>query len=183
MSKFKFPIAKNALWKVLYSQFRNYLTLKHYLVLSNLQLADAVNYWLIDCIVFYAVSTILQPYNGGCNWLMSFRDVPSAGETSKFTNNHCLLIVAAVIWPKYRRYGVKYYIINQSISFTFLHGILFTFSRWRIAGQITVRNIVPMINRAYSMLKIVSNDRIVDPFMHILVTVIYTCFYSFIRLY
>ena len=33
-----------------------------------------------------------------------------------FTNDHRLLIVAAVIWPKYCRYGVKHYIINQSIS-------------------------------------------------------------------
>ena len=31
------------------------------------------------------------------------------------TNDHCLLIVAAVIWPKYCQYGVKHYIINQSI--------------------------------------------------------------------
>ena len=42
------------------------------------------------------------------------RLVRAARET--FTNDHLLLIVAAVIWLKYYRYGVKHNIINQSIN-------------------------------------------------------------------
>ena len=33
-----------------------------------------------------------------------------------FTNDHCFIIVAVVIWPKYYRYGVKHYIINQALT-------------------------------------------------------------------
>ena len=37
------------------------------------------------------------------------------GNFQNFTNDHRLLIVVAVTWPKYCRYGVKSYTINQSI--------------------------------------------------------------------
>ena len=37
------------------------------------------------------------------------------GKLQNFTNDHRLLIVAAVIWPKYCGYSLKHYIINQSI--------------------------------------------------------------------
>ena len=40
----------------------------------------------------------------------------SPGKLQNFTNDHRLLIVTAVIWPKYCRFGVKHYIINQSIN-------------------------------------------------------------------
>ena len=50
------------------------------------------------------------------HWIsMKSRLVRAARETLNFTNDHCLLIVAAIICPKYYRYGVKHYIINQSI--------------------------------------------------------------------
>ena len=50
------------------------------------------------------------------HWIsMKSRFVRAARETSKFHNYLGLLIVAAVIWSKYCRYGVKHYIIDQSI--------------------------------------------------------------------
>ena len=35
------------------------------------------------------------------------------GKLQNFTNYYRLLMVAAVMWPKYCRYGVKHYIMNQ----------------------------------------------------------------------
>ena len=40
------------------------------------------------------------------------------------TNDHRLLIITTVIWPKYCRYGVKHHIINQSIIQSTLGGSL-----------------------------------------------------------
>ena len=48
--------------------------------------------------------------------LMKTRLVRTARETSKFYNWSLLLIVAAVIWLKYCRYGVKLYSFNESIN-------------------------------------------------------------------
>ena len=41
---------------------------------------------------------------------------PVARKLQNFTNDHRLLILAAVIWPKYCRYGVKHHIYDQSIN-------------------------------------------------------------------
>ena len=38
------------------------------------------------------------------------------GELQNFKTDHNLLIVAAVTWLKYCRYGVRLYLINQSIN-------------------------------------------------------------------
>ena len=48
-----------------------------------------------------------------------YEEVGSRGSPEKlqnFTNDHRLLIVAAVIWPKYCGHGLKHYIINQSLN-------------------------------------------------------------------
>ena len=51
------------------------------------------------------------------HWIsMKSRLARVSKETLNFKTDHFELIVAAVIWPKYYRYGVKHYPINQSID-------------------------------------------------------------------
>ena len=52
-------------------------------------------------------------YPYGFRWRVGSWEPP--GKLQNSTNDHRLLIVAAVVWPKYCRYGVKPHIINKSM--------------------------------------------------------------------
>ena len=98
-------------------------TLLHFLQLSNIFMSVG---WDVK---WCPVSRITTPWHAkdrftGFRWRVGSWGPP--GKLQNFKTDHSLLIVAAVIWLKYCRYGVKHY-PNKPIRWTMsLISLLFT---------------------------------------------------------
>ena len=132
-----------------------------YNFLIQLKSGISVEHYLYGCFV---VLKLRQPSwhakhrFSGFRWRVGSWRPPEKHQN--FTNYHRLLTVAAVIWPKYCRYGVKHYIINQSkvkfgIPATWTISLYLSWFAWDVRSTIVRYCLcVPSHNRLYQRLRL-----------------------------